>query len=81
MRSPPQLLAPWSNNEDLYGVRDDLTWVKGSHTFKFGVFLGFNGKNEFNGGGGAERFNASTAGQQCAAAGGCEDRAWPSPMQ
>jgi len=57
----PQLLAPWSNNEDLYGVRDDLTWVKGSHTFKFGVFLGFNGKNEFNGGGGAERFNAGTA--------------------
>jgi hypothetical protein len=57
----PQLLAPWSNNEDLYGVRDDLSWVKGAHTFKFGVFLGFNGKNEFNGGGGAERFNASTA--------------------
>jgi len=59
--SAPQLLAPWSNNEDLYGVRDDLTWVKGAHTFKFGVFLGFNGKNEFNGGGGAERFNAGTA--------------------
>lgn len=58
--SPPQILAPWSNNEDLYGVRDDLTWVKGSHTFKFGVFLGFNGKNEFNGGGGAERFNVNT---------------------
>ena len=58
--SAPQLLAPWSNNEDLYGVRDDLTWVKGPHTFKFGVFLGFNGKNEFNGGGGAERFNAGT---------------------
>jgi hypothetical protein len=57
----PQLLAPWSNNEDLYGVRDDLTWVKGPHTFKFGVFLGFNGKNEFNGGGGAERFNTGTA--------------------
>lgn len=59
--SPPQLLAPWSNNEDLYDVRDDLTWVKGPHTFKFGVFLGFNGKNEFNGGGGAERFNTGTA--------------------
>jgi len=58
--SPPQLLAPWSNNEDLYGARDDLTWVKGAHTFKFGVFLGFNGKNEFNGGGGAERFSANT---------------------
>jgi Carboxypeptidase regulatory-like domain/TonB-dependent Receptor Plug Domain len=59
--SAPQLLAPWSNNEDLYGVRDDLSWVKGAHTFKFGVFLGFNGKNEFNGGGGAERFNTGTA--------------------
>ena len=58
--SPPQLLAPWSNNEDLYGVRDDLTWIKGPHAFKFGVFLGFNGKNEFNGGGGAERFNTNT---------------------
>ena len=65
----PQLLAPWSNNEDLYGARDDLTWVKGPHTFKFGVSLGFNGKNEFNGGGGAERFNASTADVNVQAAG------------
>lgn len=56
----PTLLAPWSNNEDLYSARDDLQWVKGTHTFKFGLLLGFNGKNEFNGGGGAERFSTST---------------------
>jgi len=50
-----QMIAPWSNKQDLYNVRDDLSWVKGQHTFKFGAFLGFNLKNEYNGGGTAER--------------------------
>jgi hypothetical protein len=57
----PTLLAPWNNSEDLYGAKDDVSWVKGSHTFKFGALFDFNGKNEFNGGGGAERFSASTS--------------------
>jgi hypothetical protein len=28
---------PWHNKADDYQVRDDLSWVKGSHQFKFGV--------------------------------------------
>jgi hypothetical protein len=54
-----QMIAPWNNKQDLYNVRDDLSWVHGSHSFKFGAFLGFNLKNEFNGGGTAERTNYS----------------------
>jgi hypothetical protein len=56
-----QMLAPWSNKEDLYNVRDDLSWVHGNHTFKFGAFLGFNLKNEANGGATSERTNFNTA--------------------
>jgi hypothetical protein len=40
------LQAPWQNQLDIYTFRDDLSWVKGQHTFKFGGFLGFNGKDE-----------------------------------
>ncbi|RZU39924.1 TonB-dependent receptor [Edaphobacter modestus] len=40
------LQAPWQNQLDIYIFRDDLSWVKGQHTFKFGAFLGFNGKDE-----------------------------------
>jgi hypothetical protein len=40
------LISPWNNTLDLYTVRDDLSKVHGTHTFKMGVFLGFNGKNE-----------------------------------
>jgi hypothetical protein len=55
----PNMIAPWANSEDLYNVRDDLSWIKGNHTFKFGVFLGFNSKDEDNGGGSAERLSAN----------------------
>lgn len=56
-----QMLSPWSNKQDLYNVRDDLSWVHGNHTFKFGAFLGFNLKNEDNGGATSERTNFNTA--------------------
>jgi hypothetical protein len=55
------MIAPWNNSEDLYNVRDDVSWIRGAHTVKFGLFLGFNSKNEFNGGGSAERLSANTA--------------------
>ena len=41
-----QMQAPWQNQLDIYGFRDDLSWVTGQHVFKFGAFFGFNGKNE-----------------------------------
>ena len=56
-----QMIAPWNNKEDLYNVRDDVSWVHGRHTFKFGAFLGFNLKNEDNGGATSERTNFNTA--------------------
>jgi len=40
------LQAPWQNQLDIYAFRDDLSWVKGQHNFKFGALFGFNGKNE-----------------------------------
>ncbi|QNI30670.1 carboxypeptidase regulatory-like domain-containing protein [Alloacidobacterium dinghuense] len=40
------LQAPWQNQLDIYTFRDDLSWIKGQHSYKFGAFLGFNGKNE-----------------------------------
>jgi hypothetical protein len=55
------MLSPWSNKQDLYNVRDDLSWVHRNHTFKFGAFLGFNLKNEDNGGATSERTNFNTA--------------------
>jgi hypothetical protein len=54
-----QMIAPWSNKQDLYNVRDDVSWVHGNHTFKFGAFLGFNLKNEDTGGGSAERLTVN----------------------
>jgi hypothetical protein len=55
----PQMIAPWDNGENLYSGRDDLSWIKGSHTIKAGVFLGFNQKFEYNGGGSSERLSAN----------------------
>ena len=40
------LQAPWQNELDIYSGRDDISWIKGQHAFKFGAFFGFNGKNE-----------------------------------
>jgi hypothetical protein len=56
-----QMIAPWNNKQDLYNVRDDISWLKGKHTLKFGMFLGFNLKNEDTGGATAERTNINTA--------------------
>ncbi len=45
------LIAPWNNTSDLYNFRDDLAKVKGQHTFKAGVFIGYNKKHEPSEGG------------------------------
>jgi hypothetical protein len=55
-----QMIAPWSNKQDLYNVRDDVSWIRGKHTFKFGAFMGFNLKNEDSGGGSNERPSFNT---------------------
>ncbi len=39
-------IAPWNNTLDIYTIRDDVSKVAGRHSIKFGVFLGYNGKNE-----------------------------------
>jgi hypothetical protein len=57
----PQMIAPWDNGENLYNARDDLSWIKGAHTIKAGMFLGFNAKFEYNGGGSSERLGANPA--------------------
>ena len=41
-----QTIAPWSNQLDIYTVRDDVSKVAGNHTLKAGLFLGFNAKDE-----------------------------------
>lgn len=38
--------APWANHEDLFIWKDDFSWVKGAHTFKFGGLFSYNIKNE-----------------------------------
>jgi len=43
------LIAPWKNSLDIYTVRDDFSKVLGTQTLRFGAFLGWNGKNEYNG--------------------------------
>jgi hypothetical protein len=43
------MIAPWKNSLDIYTVRDDFSKVLGAQTLRFGAFLGWNGKNEFNG--------------------------------
>jgi hypothetical protein len=43
-------MAPWSNLQDLYALRDDFTKVMGQHSLKAGVLFGWNKKNEFIGG-------------------------------
>lgn len=40
------LIAPWNNSLDIYTVRDDFSKVVSNHTFRFGGFLGWQGKNE-----------------------------------
>jgi hypothetical protein len=43
------LIAPWKNSLDIYTVRDDFSKVIGAQTLRFGGFLGWNGKNEYDG--------------------------------
>jgi hypothetical protein len=45
------LIAPWNNTSDLYNFRDDLAKVQGTHTFKAGIFIGYNKKHEPSEGG------------------------------
>ena len=40
------LIAPWNNTSDLYNFRDDLAKVRGQHTLKAGIFIGYNKKHE-----------------------------------
>jgi len=44
-------IAPYGNNMDLYTIRDDVSKVHNNHTFKAGVYLSMNAKNEDQAGG------------------------------
>jgi carboxypeptidase family protein len=44
-------IAPYGNHEDLYTLQDNLTYVRGNHTFKVGAFYSTNAKIEDNNGG------------------------------
>ena len=46
------LISPFNNAQDLYTVRDDLSKTYKSHTFKGGIYLSFNKKDENDFGGG-----------------------------
>jgi len=39
-------IAPWANQQDLYTWQDDFSMVKSRHTFKFGVSVSTNKKDE-----------------------------------
>ncbi len=52
---------PGATNKTSTTCATTLSWVHGRHTFKFGAFLGFNLKNEDNGGATSERTNFDTA--------------------
>jgi hypothetical protein len=55
------LQGPWKNSMDIYSFRDDISKVSGAHTWKAGLFLGWNGKNEDNGSPSGERPTFGTA--------------------
>ncbi len=40
------LQAPWQNQLDIYSFRDDVSWIKGQHSLKFGALLDYNSKDE-----------------------------------
>jgi hypothetical protein len=44
-------IAPYANHEDLYTVQDNLSYVRGNHSFKVGAFYSTNAKIENNNGG------------------------------
>jgi len=45
------LISPYSNSMDTYTINDDITKVKGTHTWKAGFLWNFNKKNEDENGG------------------------------
>ncbi len=49
--------APWNNKLDMYSLRDDISKVSGNHTFKAGVLIDINGKDEDSGGPNTERLS------------------------
>jgi hypothetical protein len=52
--------APWQNHEDLFIWKDDFSKVKGSHSFKVGVLVSHNIKNELiNGANGFAQFGGT----------------------
>ena len=55
-----QLQAPWQNQLDIYTAQDDLSWVKGRNTMRFGVSLGWSGKDEDTSGSSSERPTINT---------------------
>lgn len=55
--------APWSNHQDLFIWKDDLSKVIGSHTTKFGVLVSHNIKNEQPNGGSGLYTIQSTGGR------------------
>jgi hypothetical protein len=58
------LIAPWQNSLDIYTVRDDFSKVSGPHTLRFGAFLGWNGKNEYDGSTSSSEYPQFTTGNQ-----------------
>ncbi len=55
-----QMQAPWQNQLDIYSAQDDLSWVKGRHSMRFGVSLDWSGKNEDTSGSSSERPQVNT---------------------
>jgi hypothetical protein len=49
--------APWNNALDMYSIRDDISKVAGSHTFKAGFLIDINSKDEDSGGPNTERLS------------------------
>ncbi len=43
------ILSPWDNAQDLFTWKDDFSKVTGKHTFKFGILVDRNSKNEEGG--------------------------------
>jgi len=49
--APLAFFTPYHNDNPSYTISDNLTWVHGQHTFKFGGYFSKEAKNETAGGG------------------------------
>jgi hypothetical protein len=49
--------APWNNKLDMYSMRDDISKVSGNHTYKAGILIDVNSKDEDSGGPNTERLS------------------------